>query len=30
MTPLGHWRTGAVNVGTLPLLPTYTAVGRKP
>jgi S-adenosyl methyltransferase len=30
MTPLGHWRTGGVNVGTLPLLPTYTAVGRKP
>ena len=30
MTPLGHWQTGAVNVGTLPLLPTYTAVGRKP
>jgi len=30
MTPLGHWRAGAVSVGSLPLLPTYTAVGRKP
>ncbi len=30
LTPLGHGRTGAVSVGALPLLPTYTAVGRKP
>jgi hypothetical protein len=30
VTPLGRWRTGQVNVGALPLLPTYTAVGRKP
>ena len=30
ITPLGRWRTGQVNVGELPLLPTYTAVGRKP
>ncbi len=25
-----HWRPGPVNVGALPWLPTYTAVGRKP
>jgi O-methyltransferase involved in polyketide biosynthesis len=30
VTPLGHWRPGPVNVGALPWLPTYTAVGRKP
>ncbi len=30
MTPLGHWRPGPVDVGSLPWLPTYTAVGRKP
>ena len=30
VTPLGHWRPEPVNVGSLPWLPTYTAVGRKP
>ncbi len=30
LTPLGHWRPEPVNVGALPWLPTYTAVGRKP
>ncbi len=30
VTPLGRWRTGQANIGALPLLPTYTAVGRKP
>jgi hypothetical protein len=30
VTPLGQWRPGPVNVGALPWLPTYTAVGRKP
>jgi hypothetical protein len=30
VTPLGHWRPGPVSVGSLPWLPTYTAVGRKP
>jgi hypothetical protein len=30
VTPLGRWRPGQVTVGELPLLPTYTAVGRKP
>ena len=30
ITPLGHWRPGEVNVGALAMLPTYTAVGRKP
>jgi S-adenosyl methyltransferase len=30
VTPLGHWRPEPVNVGALPWLPTYTAVGRKP
>ncbi len=30
LTPLGHWRPGEVSVGALPMLPTYTAVGRKP
>jgi S-adenosyl methyltransferase len=28
--PLGHWRPGPVRVGSLPWLPTYTVVGRKP
>jgi len=30
VTPLGHWRPGPVHVGSMPWLPTYTAVGRKP
>jgi hypothetical protein len=30
LAPLGHWRPGPVDVGSLPWLPTYTAVARKP
>jgi hypothetical protein len=30
VTPLGQWRPGPVTVGSLPRLPTYSAVGRKP
>jgi S-adenosyl methyltransferase len=29
ITPLGQWRPDPVTVGSLPRLPTYTAVGRK-